>query len=88
MVSRVAVVDIGNDVDKAFRKAVALIGGLNDMNTRGTPVTIKVGIFNHQEGHHHTTPQVVNAIAGWFDKAPQVYVAESDNYKGTAMDRL
>jgi hypothetical protein len=48
MVSKVAVVDIGKDVDKAFRKAVTLIGGLSDMNTQGTPVTIKVGIFNHK----------------------------------------
>jgi uncharacterized protein (DUF362 family) len=88
MVSKVAVVDIGNDVDKAFRRAVTLIGGLNDMNTRGNPVTIKVGIFNHKEGHHHTTPQVVNAIAQWFDRTPVIYVAESDNYKGKAMDRL
>ncbi|MGC1121582.1 MAG: DUF362 domain-containing protein [Candidatus Methanofastidiosia archaeon] len=88
MVSRVAVVDIGKDVDKAFRKAVTLMGGLNDMNTQGNPVTIKVGIFNHKEGHHHTTPQVVKAIARWFNKAPVIYVAESDNYKGKALDRL
>jgi uncharacterized protein (DUF362 family) len=88
MVSKVAVIDIGEDVDKAFRKAVTLIGGLNDMNTRKNPVTVKVGIFNHKEGHHHTTPPVVNAITQWFDKAPVIYVAESDNYKGKALDRL
>jgi uncharacterized protein (DUF362 family) len=88
MASRVAVVDIGNNVDRAFRKAVALMGGLKDMNTRENPVTIKVGIFDHKKGHHHTTPQVVSAIAQWFDKAPVVYVAESDNYRGKALDRL
>ncbi|MBU6996707.1 MAG: DUF362 domain-containing protein [Theionarchaea archaeon] len=88
MTSRVAVVDSKEDVDKAFRKAVALIGGLDDLNTGENPVTVKVGIFNHKEGHHHTNPEVVNAIAGWFNRAPVIYVAESDNYKGKALDRL
>ncbi|MBU7014195.1 MAG: DUF362 domain-containing protein [Theionarchaea archaeon] len=88
MKPRVAVVDIGKDVYKAFERAVTLIGGLDDINTKANPVTVKVGIFNHMEGHHHTTPQAVNAIARWFDRAPVVHVAESDNYKGKALDRL
>lgn len=84
----VAVVDTRKDVQTAFEKALNLIGGINDLNTQKRPVTIKVGVFNHKIGHHYTTVEVARAIVTRFDKAPAIYLAESDNYKGTGSERL
>ncbi|MBU7017874.1 MAG: DUF362 domain-containing protein [Theionarchaea archaeon] len=88
MAAKVAVVDISEDVGTAFEKALHLIGDIDDINTKERPVTIKVGVFHHKKGHHHTTVEVAQAIANRFDKAPTIYVAESDNYKGRGLERL
>ncbi|MGD2246994.1 MAG: DUF362 domain-containing protein [Candidatus Methanofastidiosia archaeon] len=88
MVSKVAVVDSSENVQKAFKKALRFIGDIDDLNTKERPLVIKVGIFNHKKGHHHTTIDVVDAIIKGFNKTPKVYVVESDNYKGKGLERL
>jgi uncharacterized protein (DUF362 family) len=85
--SRVAIVDIGQDVTKSFKQALALLGKIDDLNTKKRSVVIKVGVFDPRTGHH-TTVNVVDAIIKSFNKAPKIYVAESDNYKGTGSERL
>jgi uncharacterized protein (DUF362 family) len=87
MVSKVAVVEFTGNVQEALDRALTFIG-FNDLNTEEKPAVIKVGIFNHKKGHHHTTVDVVNAIIHGLDKAPVIYVVESDNYEGKGSERL
>jgi len=87
MVSKVAVVDLGQDAVGSFKHALELIGKIDDLNTAERPVTIKVGVFD-PEAQNHTTVNVVNALIKGFDKTPKIYLAESDNYRGTGLERL
>lgn len=87
MTSRVAIIDSsGNDVE-AFNQAVQLIGGINELNTHERAVVIKVGVFSHKAGNHSSV-SLVKAIIDSFAKAPKVFLAESDNYQGNALERL
>jgi uncharacterized protein (DUF362 family) len=85
--SGVAIVELNRDVQEAFMRALELIGGIDDLNTEKRNVVIKVGVFDHR-GEMHSTVDVVNAIAKGFNKAPKVFLAESDNYRGAALQRL
>lgn len=87
MNARVAVVHIFNDYSAALNKAITLIGGIEGLNTPARNVTIKVGIFDPRQ-HHHACIETVGAIIEAFDLALHVYLAESDNYCGKALDRL
>jgi uncharacterized protein (DUF362 family) len=87
METKVALIDIGEDVDKSFMKALKLLGGIDDLNTKEREVVIKVGIFN-PKAPYHTSPDVLGAITKRFIKAPHIFVAESDNYRGKAHERL
>jgi len=86
-VSKVAIVRFDQDVAKSFKQALKLIGGIDDLNTIKHAVTIKVGVFSHK-ADNHTSTDVLAAIVDGFNKAPLIYVAESDNYKGTGSERL
>ena len=87
VVSKVAIVEFGEDVQESFEQALRLIGKIDDLNTTERPVAIKVGVFNHRT-ETHSTVSVVNAIIKSFNKAPQIFLAESDNYKGKGSERL
>lgn len=87
MVSKVAVVEFDGDVHGSFKHALELIGNINDLNTTESPVVIKVGVFDHRT-KTHSTVSVVDAIVNSFNRAPQIFIAESDNYKGTGSERL
>jgi uncharacterized protein (DUF362 family) len=87
MVSKVAIVEVGSDTKQALEQALKLIGGISDLNQKDRPVTIKVGIFDPQT-EHHASVNVVDAIINSFSKAPKIYLAESDNYRGTGTERL
>lgn len=86
MRGKVAIVRSGNGIEAALREALSLIGGINDLNN-GRNMTVKVGIFDPRS-RHHSSPELVGAIAGAFDQAPSVLLAESDSYCGKALDRL
>lgn len=90
MVSKVAVVELGENVQKSFGQAVDLTGGIDDLNTAERPVAIKVGVFDHKKVAPSgcATVGVVRSIVDAFDRAPQVFLVESDNYKGTGLERL
>jgi uncharacterized protein (DUF362 family) len=85
--SKVAIVEFGNDVCKSFKKAVELIGKMSDLNTSKRSVVIKVGVFD-QNAENHSSVDVVDAIIKSFNKAPRIYLAESDNYRGKGTERL
>ena len=87
MKPKVAIVETDGDVQGSFRRAVDLIGGLDDLNTEERPVVIKPGIFEHRK-QNHPTVGVINAIVNCFNRAPKIFIAESDNYRGTGSERL
>jgi uncharacterized protein (DUF362 family) len=87
MESKVAVVEFGTDVHRSLEHALELIGKIDALNTSKRSVVIKVGVFD-PEAENHTSVSVVDAIAKSFGKAPKIFLAESDNYKGTGSERL
>ncbi|UCC33364.1 MAG: DUF362 domain-containing protein [Candidatus Bathyarchaeota archaeon] len=89
MVSRVALVKCDGNVQESFNQALNLIGGIGDLNRAERSVVLKVGVFNHKASRMNSpTVNVVSAIVDGFNAASQIYIAESDNYKGTALERL
>jgi uncharacterized protein (DUF362 family) len=82
----VAIVELGDDAE-ALGRALQQIGGINELNTYERPVVVKVGVFSHKASNHSSV-SVVRAIVDSFDRAPRVFLAESDNYQGTALERL
>lgn len=87
MVSKVAVVELDGDYSKPLKQALDLVGGIGDLNTATRNVIIKVGIF-HPRSPHHASMGLVKALVDSFSKAPRIFIAESDNYVGRALDRL
>jgi len=87
LTSRVAAVELGSNNVESFSQAVDLIGSKAELNTHRQHVVIKVGVFSPEAGHH-TSVDLVDSIVRNFDKAPKIFLAESDNYQGKALDRL
>jgi len=87
VVSKVAIVELGEDVEASFKKALKLIGKIDDLNKTERSVVIKLGVFDHRK-KQHTTVNVARAIVNSFDKAPKIFLVESDNYKGRGIERL
>ena len=88
MVSKVAIVKFDENTEaEALNEALRLIGGIDDLNTPKRIVAAKVGVFSHK-ADNHTSVSFVNAIINSFNKAPKVFLAESDNYQGTGLERL
>jgi uncharacterized protein (DUF362 family) len=87
MPSKVAIVEFNEDVRGSFEQALKLIGNIEDLNTTERVVTIKVGVFDHR-AETHSTVSVVDAIINGFNKAPRIFLAESDNYRGKGLERL
>lgn len=87
MVSKVAIVEFDETARGSFRRAINLIGGIDDLNMKEKPAVIKVGVFDHRT-ENHSTVNVVDAIISGFKKAPKILLVESDNYKGKGMERL
>jgi len=85
--SKVAIVEFRSDVCESFKKAVELIGKMSDLNTSKRSVVVKVGVFDHN-AENHSSVGVVDAIIKSFNKAPRIYLAESDNYRGKGTERL
>jgi len=87
MVSNVAAVSLEPSAEQAFKEALKLVGRIDDLNTRKRSVVVKVGVFD-PKADHHSSVDVVDVITKSFNKAPQIYIAESDNYKGKGSERL
>ncbi len=87
MTTKVAAVEFSRDGARSLKEALPLIGGIDDINTAERSVVVKVGVFRHKE-ENHTSVSVLNSIINLFDKAPKIYIAESDNYQGTGTERL
>jgi len=87
LTSKVAIIEFDEDPAGSLKQAIDMLGGIDDLNTVERPVVVKIGVFSHTAGNH-TSVSVVNAIANCFDRAPKIFLAESDNYQGTATERL
>nr|MDO8133408.1 DUF362 domain-containing protein [Candidatus Njordarchaeum guaymaensis] len=87
MVSKVAILRLNGDGRAALREGLRLIGNIGDLNTKGRSVVIKPGIYDHKK-RNHPEVSVVSALIDSFSLAPQVYLVESENYKGKALERL
>jgi len=87
VVSKVAIVELNGDAKESFQRALKLIGKIDDLNTKGRSVVVKLGVFDHRT-KHHATVSVVDAIINSFNKAPRIFLAESDNYRGIGSERL
>jgi uncharacterized protein (DUF362 family) len=87
LTTKVAVVEFKGDAADSLKHALPLLGGIDDLNTAEREVVIKVGVFSHK-AENHTSVNVLNSIINMFDKAPKIYIAESDNYQGTGTERL
>jgi uncharacterized protein (DUF362 family) len=87
LTSKVAAVEFDRDVATSLKQVLPLIGGIDDLNTAERSVVIKVGVFRHK-AENHTSVNVVDSIINLFDRAPKIFLAESDNYQGTGSERL
>lgn len=68
--------------DEAFRHIP-----IDDLNKRDRSVVVKVGVFSLSQGQYATV-NVINALINSFNKAPKIFLVESDNYSGPAEKRL
>lgn len=87
MTAKVAVVKFDGNEDEALEEAISLIGGIDDLNVLEKAVVVKVGVFSHR-AENHTSVSFVDAIIKSFNRAPKIFLAESDNYQGTGLERL
>jgi uncharacterized protein (DUF362 family) len=87
MAAKVAVVRQGPDIRASFSHAVNLIGGIGGLNSAAREVVIKVGVFDPKHGRYPTIP-VTQTIIDCFSATSRIYLAESDNYRGSGSERL
>ena len=88
MTSKVAIIKFDENAEaESLKEALRLIGGIDDLSTPKKTVVVKVGVFSHK-ADNHTSIGFVDAIIDSFNKAPKVFLAESDNYQGTGSERL
>lgn len=87
MTSEVAMIEFDGNLPEVLKQVLEVIGGIDDLNTVERSVVVKVGVFSHKAGNH-TSASMVDAITNCFDKAPKIFLAESDNYRGTGLERL
>jgi len=87
LTSKVAVIKFDGDPVGSLRHVLEEMGGIDDLNTAERSVVVKVGVFNHEAGNH-TSVSVVDAIVKCFNEASKIFLAESDNYRGTSIERL
>ncbi|MFX1483202.1 MAG: DUF362 domain-containing protein [Promethearchaeota archaeon] len=87
MNSVVALVDLRKNRASPVREAIDLIGGIDDLNNNQREAVIKVGVFDLNT-QHYSSVEVVRDIVNALNASPRIYLVESDNYRGKAMDRL
>ena len=87
MVSQVALVRTTEGHQKALQEAFKLIGGIDDLNAKNRNVTVKIGIYDSR-GLNYPTLEATKAVVGAFPNAKKIFLAESDNHMGVALQRL
>ena len=87
LTSTVAIVGLNDNDAQALGQGIQHIGGIDGLNTSERSVVVKVGVFSHR-ADNHTSVGLVRAIVNSFDRAPNVFLVESDNYQGNGLERL
>lgn len=87
LTSKVAILEFDQNEAEAFKQALQLIGGIDDLNTSEKQIVLKVGIY-HPRIPQHTRIEFVRAIIDSFDRVSKIFLVESDNYCGKGLDRL
>lgn len=87
MNSKVAIVRTNDGCKMALQRAIRLIGGIDDLNVKDRDVTIKIGVYD-PKGLNHPTLEATKAVVEAFNRAPRVFLAESDNRVQGASERL
>jgi uncharacterized protein (DUF362 family) len=87
MSSKVALVRITEGHQKALQEALKLIGGIDDLNSKGRNVSVKIGIYDSR-GLNYPTLEATKAVVGAFNHANKVFLAESDNHMQVTLKRL
>jgi uncharacterized protein (DUF362 family) len=85
--SIVAAVNLKKHKHDAVKTACDLVGGIGDIDVPDREVVIKVGVFYPESGWYSTV-DTVDGITRAFKRAPKKYLVETDNYQGTATERL
>jgi len=85
--AEVAIVKTTDDHQKAFQKAIALIGGIGELDISRRDVTVKIGVYDPRVLNHPTLEATQAVVAG-FTKARRIFLAESNNHINTALERL
>mgnify|MGYP002395738507 CR=1 FL=1 len=83
---RVAAIEFDESVQEPLIQGLKSIG-IGDLNSEERTVAIKVGVFNTRT-EQYTTVNMIDALVKAFDRAPEIYLVESDSYGGPAEKRL
>jgi len=87
LTSKVAVIEFDGNPAGSLKQVLDQIDGIENLRSAERSVVVKVGVFSHKAGNHSSVG-LVDAIVNRFDKAPKIFLAESDNYQGTGTERL
>jgi len=87
LTSKVAVIEFDGNPAGSLKQVLDQIDGIENLRSAERSVVVKVGVFSHKAGNHSSVG-LVDAIVNRFDKAPKIFLAESDNYQGTGSERL
>jgi len=87
MNSKVVLLEVEKNLEESYLKALELLEMDEKIQDYNNDVLIKVGIYDHKTSVH-TTVDLTNSLIKQFKKARNVYLIESDNYKGGALERL
>ncbi|UCB59785.1 MAG: DUF362 domain-containing protein [Candidatus Bathyarchaeota archaeon] len=87
--SEVALVEVDGDAHAAVSRGLELVGRFSKARIKKASVVVKVGVFNHKSRRtNYPTVDVVGGIINAFKEAGEIYLVESDNYKGSGFERL
>ncbi|MFW9831276.1 MAG: DUF362 domain-containing protein [Candidatus Thorarchaeota archaeon] len=84
---KVALMKLEKDAFTSFQQALELLGGIQDLDMPEREVLLKVGVFSPKQKQHTTVP-VAKAIVDSFIQSPKIWFIESDNYRGSGLERL
>lgn len=87
MNSKVVILEVEKNIEESYLKALELLEMDEKIQGYNNDVLIKVGIYDHKTSAH-TTVDLTSNLTKQFKNAKNVYLIESDNYKGKALKRL
>ncbi|MHA2128208.1 MAG: DUF362 domain-containing protein [Promethearchaeota archaeon] len=87
MNSKAVILEVEKNIEDSYLKALELLEMDEKIQGYNNDVLIKVGIYDHKTSAH-TTVDLTKNLTKQFKNAKNVYLIESVNYKGSALERL